>query len=175
MINLRIARQSSDFDCGATALQVVLEYYGVEMRNDELLKELQTDEYGTCVDNIIALSKNKGFTVFASELVSLKELKQFIDEGYPVIVLVQAWAERHMTIEGWKTDYEDGHYVVVIGYQGPIIVFEDPSSTRRTWLTEREFLARWHDRYFKTGRKLEHFAIVLKGKEPIVKIPEHMR
>lgn len=42
MINLRIGRQTFDFDCGAKALQLVMEYYGIDIREDELLKELKT-------------------------------------------------------------------------------------------------------------------------------------
>ena len=174
MINLRIARQTSDFDCGAIALQVVMEYYGVEMRVDELLEELKSDENGTSYVNMIALAKNKGFEVFASEEVSLDEVRDFIDKNYPVIVLLQAWAERYMTIKDWESDFENGHYVVVIGYQENIIIFEDPASPRRTWLTEGEFLARWHDKEPKTNKKLEHFAMVLMGKEPIARTPKHM-
>jgi len=174
MINIRNVRQTFDFDCGVTALQAVMEYYGVEMRVDDLLKELKTDEDGTHYANMIALAEKRGFTVFASEGVPLEELKRFIDTGYPVIVTVQAWAERYMTLEEWKSDFDDGHYVVLIGYQGNIIIFEDPASPRRTWLTDEEFLARWHDTEPKTNRKLEHFAMVLMGKEPITRVPEHM-
>ena len=174
MINLRIGRQTSDFDCGVTALQVVMEHYGVYMRNRELMKKLKTNENGTRYENMIALAEKKGFTVFADENVTLEEVKGYIDKGYPVIVLVQAWAERYMTIEEWETDYDDGHYVVVIGYEENIVIFEDPASTRRTWLTEEEFIARWHDKDTKTKKKLEQFAMVLMGKEPVTRLPEHM-
>ncbi|MGB8951163.1 MAG: cysteine peptidase family C39 domain-containing protein [Candidatus Aminicenantales bacterium] len=174
MINLRIVRQTFDFDCGAKALQTVMEYYGVEVREDNLLKELKTDEEGTSVVHMTDVAKKMGFQVFAAENVSLEEVRHFVEGGYPVIVLVQAWAERYMTNENWKKDYEDGHYVVVIGFEGPIVIFEDPSSFHRTWLTEEEFLARWHDQDSRTGQKLEHFAMVLLGKKPAVRTPEHM-
>ncbi|MDD5095773.1 MAG: cysteine peptidase family C39 domain-containing protein [Dehalococcoidia bacterium] len=175
MINLRNTRQTFDFDCGAKALQTVMEYYGVEMRGDEVLKELNSDRSGTNPVNMIALAEKKGFQVFASANVPLEELKRFVDEGYPVIVLLQAWAERYMTLEDWRSDFEDGHYAIAIGYKDHVIIFEDPSSIRRTWLTEEEFLARWHDKDPGTGRKVNHFAMVLKGKKPVARIaPEHM-
>jgi predicted double-glycine peptidase len=99
-----------------------------------------------------------------------------VDEKHPVIVLVQAWAERYMTLEDWKADNDDGHYVIVIGHHGGIIVFEDPSSFHRTWMTEEEFLARWHDVDPRTQQRLEHFGMVLLGKEPVPphKTFEHM-
>lgn len=174
MIKLRIARQTYDFDCGAAALQVVMEYYGVGIRNDKLRRELKTDVNGTDYVNMIAVAEKYGFKVFAAKNVTLEQLKCFVDEGYPVIVAVQAWAERYMTLAEWRKDYDDGHYVVVIGHQDNVIIFEDPSSWRRTWLTEREFLARWHDKDTKTGEKLDQFAMVLMGKQPVARIPEHM-
>jgi predicted double-glycine peptidase len=174
MINVRIGRQTFDYDCGAKALQMVMEYYGVEMREDILIKELRTDANGTSVDRMISVAEKSGFKVSSATGVSLEQLKRFIDEEYPVIVLVQAWAERYMTLEDWKTDYDDGHYAIVIGYNGSIIIFEDPSSIRRTWLTEEEFLVRWHDLDPRTKRKLDHFAMVLMGKEPVRRGVEHM-
>ena len=174
MINLRVIRQISDFDCGAAALQVVMEYYGVEMRGDKIRKELKTDQDGTDYVNMVALAEKYGFQVFASDGVSLEQLKRFVNDGYPVIVMVQAWADRYMTLAEWKTEYDHGHYVVVIGLEDNIITFEDPGESHRTWLTEREFLARWHDMDTKTGKKLEQFAMVLMGKQPIVRTPRHM-
>jgi len=125
--------------------------------------------------NMVALAEKMGFRVLASEPGSLEELKRFVDGGAPVIVLLQAWAERVMSLEDWKADHDDGHYAVVIGHKENIIIFEDPASFRRTWLTEEEFLARWHDTHPKTGRRLEHFAMVLQGKEPATRVaPAHM-
>jgi predicted double-glycine peptidase len=170
MINLRNVRQSFDFDCGAAALQVVMEYYGVEMRLDEIMAELDTDDDGTNYTHMTALAEKKGFSVFASEGISIEQLKNYIDEGYPVIVLVQAWSERYMTLDDWRADYDDGHYAVVIGYKDNIIVFEDPASPRHTWLAEEEFLARWHDMNPYTNKKIENFAMVLKGKKPAAKV-----
>ena len=174
MIDLRIVRQSFDYDCGVKALQAVMEYYGVEMREDELLEELKTNEHGTNYADMITLAKKKGFRVFAEDGVSLEKLHGFIDDGRPVIVLVQAWADKYMSLEEWESDYENGHYVVVIGHENNIVIFEDPASPRRTWMTEDEFLARWHDKDPRTGKKLNNFAMVLLGKEPVVRAPEHM-
>ena len=91
-------------------------------------------------------------------------------------MLLQAWAEIPMTLEQWENDFDDGHYVIVVGYNDSIVVFEDPASFRKTWLTEEEFLIRWHDADPATKSKLEHFAMVLLGKEPSPqhKLMEHM-
>jgi len=105
---------------------------------------------------------------------SLEVVKQYVDQNHPVIVLVQAWAEKYMTPEDWKKDNDDGHYVIIIGQQGEDIVFEDPASFRRTWMTEKEFLTRWHDVDPRTQEKLNRFAMVLLGKQPAQKVLKHM-
>lgn len=174
MINLRIGRQTFNFDCGSKALQLVMEYYGVEMREDELMRELGTGKDGTNYVNMIKVAEKNGFKVFASNGVSLEQLKQFVDQGYPVIVIVQAWADRYMTLEDWKSSFDNGHYAVVIGYQDHIIIFEDPSSIHRTWMSEEEFLTRWHDIDLNTYERVDHFAMVLMGKQPASRVPEHM-
>jgi predicted double-glycine peptidase len=174
MLDLPTGRQTFDFDCGAKALQLVFMYYGIDVREDELMKELKTDETGTRIENMVSVAERRGFQAIASCEVSLETVKKFVDEKHPVIVLVQAWADRYMTLEDWKQDYNHGHYVIVIGYSDNIIVFEDPGSIRRTWLTEEEYIARWHDMDRRTQQKLNHFAMVLLGKRPAGKSIEHM-
>ena len=92
VIDLPIGRQTFDFDCGAKALQLVMAYYGIDIREDELMKELKTDRDGTPVKNMISVAEGKGFQVVAKCGVSLETVKQYVGENHPVIVLVQAWA-----------------------------------------------------------------------------------
>jgi predicted double-glycine peptidase len=174
MIDLPSGIQTFDFDCGAKALQLVMAYYGVNVREDKLIKALEADNDGTSVKNMIAVAEKKGFQVLAKIGFPLGVVKKYVDQNHPVIVLVQAWAERYMTLEDWKDDDDDGHYVVVIGYYDNIVIFEDPSSFRRTWMTEEEFIARWHDVDPETKERLNNFAMVLLGKEPSGKVLEHM-
>jgi predicted double-glycine peptidase len=174
VIDLHIERQTFDFDCGAKALQTVMAYYGVEVREDELLKSLGTGAEGTPVAGMVAVARQHGFQVKASAEWTLQELKRMVKAGHPVIVLLQAWADRYMTIGDWRTDYDDGHYAIVIGCAKGVLLFEDPASFRRTWLRESEFLARWHDRDTRTNKIYEHFGMVLMGREPAPNTLEHM-
>jgi len=176
MIELPIGRQTFDFDCGAKALQIVMAYYGIDIPEGELMKELKIDAHGVSVQNMISVAEARGFHVMWKCGFSLEEVKGLVDGKHPVIVLVQAWAETYMTLKDWTADDDDGHYVIVIAHSGDIIVFEDPSSFHRTWMTEEEFLARWHDVDPRTKQKLERFGMVLLGKEPVPphKTFEHM-
>jgi predicted double-glycine peptidase len=175
IIDMPSGRQTFNFDCGAKALQLVFAYYGIDIREDMLIKELACDSYGTLANNMRAVAEKHGFEVVAKSGMSLKTLKKYVDDKRPVIVLVQAWADRYMTIKDWKEANEHGHYVIVIGYKDDKIIFEDPSSFPRTWMTEEEFLARWHYTDIRTQRKMNRFAMVLLGKEPIkMRRLEHM-
>jgi predicted double-glycine peptidase len=75
---------------------------------------------------------------------TLAELAVEIEHRHPVIVDLQAWADRPRTT--WTDDWDDGHYVVLIAIEGDTLVFEDPSlAGRRAILTTAELDARWHD------------------------------
>jgi predicted double-glycine peptidase len=174
MIELNNLRQTFDFDCGAKALQTVMAYYGVDTREDELIAELKVTQEGTRPINMKLVAKSHGFKVKSGVGWTLEDVKRYVNAGTPVIVLLQARAERFMTLEDWSKDYDDGHYAIVIDTRNEIVVFEDPSSFRRTWLAESEFVLRWHDRDPKTRRKLERFGMVLLGKEPASIAAEHM-
>ena len=176
IIDLPGGRQTFDFDCGATALQLVMAYFGVEVRMDELYSRLLINSNGTLIKNIIFVAEEYGFDVIEKYDTGIDEIKRFIDTSHPVIVLVQAWAEKYMTLEEWHEHYDDGHYVIVIGYYKNKIVFEDPSSFRKTWLTEEEFLIRWHDKDPETDNIINQFALILTGRkpEPAHKLMEHM-
>ena len=104
MIELHIGRQTFDFDCGAKALQTVLAYYGVDVREEELMEVLGTGEEGTPVSGMIQVAQDHGFKVLANDNWQLVDIKDFVDKGIPVIVLLQAWADRYMTLQNWRLD-----------------------------------------------------------------------
>lgn len=176
LIDLPMGRQTFDFDCGAKALQIVMAYYGVDIREDQLMHELKATDNGVPVKSMVAVAESKGFQVKAKCHTTLEEVRQYLEIKHPVIVLVQAWAERPMTLQDWRKNWDNGHYVIILGDFGDTIVFEDPASFRRTWMTEEEFLARWHDMEPETGNKLENFSMVLLGRDPVPlhKTLEHM-
>jgi ABC-type bacteriocin/lantibiotic exporter with double-glycine peptidase domain len=176
VIDLPSGRQAFDFDCGAKALQLVMAYYGFDIAEGDLMDELKCSSNGTPIKNMISLAEKHGFRVEAKCGISLDEVKEYVNNKFPVIVLVQAWANREMTLDDWQRDNNDGHYVIVIGHRGSIIIFEDPASFRKTWMTEDEFFARWHDIDPITNTQLNQFAMILLGKEPSPqhKLMEHM-
>ena len=174
IIDFPSGRQTFNFDCGPKALQLVLAYYGIDVREDTLILKLGADDLGTQPADMKAVAESFGFPVGVYTECTLHRLAQFIDQQTPPIVLVQAWADRYMSLSDWQETNEYGHYVIAIGYSANAILFEDPATHGRSWLSKREFSARWHDVDPTNGILLNHFAMVLTGKQPAVRIPQRM-
>ncbi len=78
------------------------------------------------------------------ERMSVDELVRLVRAGHPVIIVLQAWSGRPRP--AYASDWEDGHYLVMVGVQGAELVFEDPSLLgSRGVLRRRELEERWHD------------------------------
>ncbi len=162
ILDFPILRQTFDYDCGAKALQSVLVYYGVEVREDTIIKLAHTNkDIGTPIEGIIETIEKYGLK-YVSKSMNISEVKDFIDKNVPVIVVIQAWKDKKNV--DWKNDWDDGHYVTIIGYDSEKIIFEDPSSFEKTYLTCDEFLKRWHDVDSK-GKKYFNHGIAVFGKE----------
>jgi len=155
-------RQSTEFSCGAAAVQSVLRYYGIDYREGSLIKKLKTDDEGTLIANIIQFLEDKGLQASEYHGMSIDDLKKSIDDGNPVIIAVQAWGDE----EDYDKSEENGHYVVAIGYEKDKIIFDDPSIlSNRGYLTINDLKKRWHDYDSGMKKKLINYGIVVKGKK----------
>jgi predicted double-glycine peptidase len=78
--------------------------------------------------------------------LTMKQLEDSVRAGHPVIILMQAWTDSDPTTIDWYNDYDDGHYVVVNGFDANNIYMMDPSTTG-TWgyVSRAQFAKRWHD------------------------------
>lgn len=160
LIKVPLVRQGTDYTCGISALQAILAYYGDETREDVLAKSLgaRPDE-GTSYKAIAAEARARGFDVSIEKNATLESLTNWLRKGKPVICLIQAWkSDERTSSEFYATDYDDGHYVVAVGFDEDNLYFMDPSTLGNyAYIERREFLARWHDR--DSGETLQHFAM----------------
>jgi predicted double-glycine peptidase len=158
-----MTRQATDYTCGAAALQSVIGYYGENVREGQLAKELRSNsKQGTNYQRMVAYAKQHGYDVAVKTDTSIDELKKMLDAGKPVIVLLQAWPEREVD---YPNDWDDGHYVVAIGHDADNIYFMDPCTLGNyAYVPTAEFLTRWHDR--TTGEKLVHFTMQVTKPTP---------
>lgn len=154
-------RQTFEYDCGAQALQSVFVYYGIELREELIIKEAKTTEKGTSVENLLKAIENNGLKYDSKEM-NIDDVKEYIDKNIPVILLIQAWTKEEKV--NWQENWKDGHYVVAIGYDHEKIYFEDPYAFRRTSLSFKEIEERWHD--IIEGNRYYHHGIAIHGKTP---------
>lgn len=157
-------RQTYTYDCGACALESILAYYGVEVREEFLMKEARTTKRdGTGVHRMVQTVHHHGLKTTDGEM-TLTDLKKYLRNHIPVVILLQAWTEQ--TAVDWKNDWDDGHYVVAIGFDDERLIFEDPSSFERTYLPYDEFRKRWHD-VDVNGKRYYNYGIAVYGKKPV--------
>lgn len=159
LIPVPLTRQSTDYTCGVAVLQSVLAYYGDDIREDNLAKALGAKpDSGTDYMHSVEYAKSKGYDVGVYKNMTLDQLQAFIAKGQPVICAIQAWSDKPVN---YGEDWEDGHYVIAVGYDKDRIYLMDPSTLGNyTYIPIPEFLNRWHD-VDQRGSKLIHFGIVI--------------
>jgi|GEM_PF-728231 len=160
MLEFPDLRQDYDFTCGASCLQSVLMYYGFDAVESELVQKLgATADWGTEHTDIIRVAKEYGLEVESGEF-SIEQVKNYIEQKIPVILDIQAWSEKSNI--DYSLDYDDGHYIVAIGYDDNGFIIEDPSDFGRQYMTFEELQKRWHD-IDKNNNKLNNLGIAIIG------------
>lgn len=156
-------RQSEKYSCGATVVQEILAYYGVDISEHEAAQSARTTRRGTTIKGIRRALKEFKFK-FKDCPMSIAMLKKCIDEKKPVIISLQAWCR---TKDGnWSRTWSHGHYTVVIGYDSTRVYFEDPICIVRSYLTFKELEERWHSEDVDKKR-LRNWGLVVYGKKPV--------
>lgn len=159
MLRVPLCRQSTTWTCGCAALQSVLRWFGVDTREDTLVERCNaTPDEGTHYKRMMAVAREEGIDVVARTGMSIRDLRTAINAGSPVIIAVQAWAV-DVADAGHPVDYtrawDDGHYVVVIGWKDGQFVLMDPSTLGNyCCLSEKELEERWHD--FENDEETHH-------------------
>lgn len=144
-------RQVYDYDCGSNSLMSMLVYCGVEEREERIAKLAgTTEEEGTTTEGILFVFGYFGLEVSAGEGMTTADIREAIDQGHPVLLTLQAYRDP-TDLRPYSEIWDSGHYVVAIGYEGDgtavddRIIFEDPASFHRTYLTDGELNERWRD------------------------------
>ena len=157
IIDFPILRQTYGYDCGASAIQGVLDYYGIDIREEMIMKISSTNKKGTTIKGLKKVAKYFDLS-YTERKMNIDDLKKYVDKKIPVIIALQAWSEdKNKDLE---KDWKDGHYVVVIGYSKNRIYFADPSSESKTFLFYKELEKRWHDQDIK-GKKIINWGIAI--------------
>ena len=95
-------RQSTEYSCGAAAMQAVLGYWGRDIGEEDLREMLNTnEEFGTYPDDIIRVATALGLQAEYEENMTMADLEDYVAEGIPVIVDCQAWRSVSQYNESW--------------------------------------------------------------------------
>jgi ABC-type bacteriocin/lantibiotic exporter with double-glycine peptidase domain len=161
LMRLPDVRQHTAYACGAAALQAVLAYHGIDARGDELMDELGTDPVvGTRWWEIKRVAERHKLRVEKHEGMTTGGLKALLARDVPVVLAIQAWADR-TALAGdvdWADRTEDGHYVVAVGYDERLFYFEDPAIFGVGYIPHEDLAERWFD-FDEHGTRLDRFGL----------------
>ncbi|HSD57340.1 MAG TPA: cysteine peptidase family C39 domain-containing protein [Methanotrichaceae archaeon] len=168
---LKATRQSTEYSCGASALQAVLSYWGKDLDEEELMKLLHTTpETGTYPEDLVKVAHELGFEAEVKENLTIDDVEKSTKKGNPVIVLGQAWRSQEDSKKAVTDDWEDGHYVVILAVDKEYVYFEDPFVRMgKGFLPRQTFEDQWHNIGGKTptdASKQMHLGIFIRGKKP---------
>jgi predicted double-glycine peptidase len=144
---LKQTRQSTEYSCGASALQAVLSYWGKDLDEEDLIKLLNTTpEVGTYPEDIMRVARSLGFDAEVKENLTLNEVEQATAKGHPVILLGQVWRSRKDSEASAAEDWENGHYIVALAVDRDYVYFEDPYVRMgKGFMPRAAFEEHWHN------------------------------
>jgi predicted double-glycine peptidase len=171
-LKVPLVRQAYEYSCGAAALLSVLYYWNIfDGGEADLYEPLKTsEEQGTSPRSILSVAQSMGLEGEIREGLTLGDLEVFLAQGKTVILDIVAWPEPpepNRSCEQWLADYENGHYVVLVGIDEKNVYFMDPSTAGRyAFIPRDELLWRWHDADLIDQKlvKNHHLGIILSGK-----------
>jgi predicted double-glycine peptidase len=168
---LNRSRQITDYSCGASALRIVLSYWGIEVDESQLMELLHTNsEVGTQPEDIVDGARALGLDAQIFENLTLDELERLTANGHPVIALGQMWRSEQECDRPLEEVWDNGHYVVVLGIDKDYVYLQDPYIQMGKAFTPRKsFEDHWHQVMggnVERNPKLMHLGIVVTGKRP---------
>ncbi|MCX6719656.1 MAG: C39 family peptidase [Candidatus Staskawiczbacteria bacterium] len=128
--------------CGPASLKIVLEYYGINKSEDELI-QLCKFKKGLGVDDkgIKTAAEKFGLKAVIKNNSSFKDVEKWLTRGTPVIV---NWFTRGRTDYG-DSSVADGHYSVVMGLDDSFIYLQDPELGAMRKIERNNFMRVWFD------------------------------
>jgi predicted double-glycine peptidase len=175
-LQLPVVHQETSYGCGAASLLSALKYWQAYSGSERSLYPLleTTPKDGTEPAKLVEAARKLGLRAELKSHAGLRDLKKALARGETVILDIQAWSDKRVSGSAWRDEWEDGHYVVLVGMDHRNAYVMDPSSDRGYgWLPLQELLVRWHDYEDRHGSREvnERLAILLSGKSPLKKGP----
>lgn len=118
--------------CGPASLAGVLNFWGINVSPDEIASEIYSpNAKGTLTIDMVLYAKKMGMnaTTYKGNLVDIKEK---INSGYPIIVLVD--------LGFWI--FKKHHFMVITGYNNDSIIVNSGREQQK-YISQRDFLKKW--------------------------------
>lgn len=141
VLGLKPFVQSDDSRCGPAVVKMILDYYGIEVTEDELCPKLQhTYELGCKNSDMENLFKEYGLKIFPKENGTIEELKHWVNQGVPVIV---DWFTPG--VERNDLFMPNGHASIIVGVDDKNVKLLDPEHGGVRLIPHVEFMRVWFD------------------------------
>jgi predicted double-glycine peptidase len=172
MNNFRLltrTRQSTEYSCGASALQAVLSYWGMPVDESDLMDLMGTNaEVGTYPEHMVRAARFLGFDAEMKENLTVDEVRRYTQAGDPMIALAQVWRSYKEGVKSAADEWESGHYIVVLGVDDDYVYFQDPYvRMSKAFVPRKSFEDHWHQIMggAATGNpKLMRVGVLVKGR-----------
>lgn len=140
--------QETEFSCGSTCIQMVLEFFGVK-KSEKTLRQLMNarPRIGTNHQSLIRALCNYGLSFRPHLKATFQDIESALNADHPVIINFIDPAT------------SEGHYAVVTDMTAHTIVTHDPWNGPQTVYLREGFLDRWHN---STGRSQQWMLEVWK-------------
>lgn len=148
--------QKEDGWCGPAALSYALSQIGIELDQEQIVKETGTTKSkGVDPNPLKACAEKHGAKVETlngeSPQKTLEEIDSAVKDGASVIVDYLVGGEE-----------DGGHYVVFLGSKGNNIRIFDPSGGKKDEMQKHYFFSNWKD-YTENGKTMKNWAMVLRA------------
>lgn len=172
---LKQTRQTTEYSCGASALQAVMSYWGKDVDETDLMKMLgTTPEEGTWPEEMVRVAREQGLEAELKSDLTLEEVKQATDRGEPVIVLGQVWRSGKSDAASVADEWDCGHWFIALHVDDDYVYFEDPYVRMgKGFVPRKTFEDAWHNVMGGDRSKpvQNHVAIFVRGQKAGASIP----
>ncbi|MCX5795764.1 MAG: C39 family peptidase [Elusimicrobia bacterium] len=175
-LQVPLTAQATNYSCGAAALLGVLRYWRAYDGSETSLYPLlaTTPEEGTHPARLVAGARHFGLKAEMREGLSWDDLTEALKRRETVILDIEAWPENDPTPDDWSDNWEDGHYVVLVGMDRDFLYLMDPSThLGYGYIPSAELAGRWHDYETEQGKRREYrrMAVFISGKAHLAGFP----
>jgi predicted double-glycine peptidase len=138
---MTVVKQSRSESCASASLTALLNYWGVETTEQQLLEEFgPPPPNGFSIAQLLVIARSKGLQAFAFSMTPrpLEKLTEQIQKGRPIICLVRIPAALYLGDEiplfgstyrelSWVIGPRRNHFVVVFGIKDDSFLVMDPA------------------------------------------------